>query len=158
MAKAWLEIIDDERLEERVATEKENADLFGDAPKGSRVQRMDYVTRPTIGLWEIRFGLPKDKRNIAISVGRRIVAVAGVQVNPRDTRMLWVTHISVEEKHRGKRFGRWLMKRVYQYAVEQGKIVEHSSLTPMGKERLQHLHAEFDAKYPQATLAGHSAC
>jgi GNAT superfamily N-acetyltransferase len=95
-------------------------------------------------------GPPKGKRHVTLSVGRRIVAIAGVQVDPRDTRLLWVTHVSVEEDYRCHKFGRAIVEAVYEYALEQEKMVDPSSFTPMGKERIEHIFDELNARFPLA--------
>jgi predicted GNAT family acetyltransferase len=147
MDKPWIEIIDDQQLEERVAEEPENADLFG--PSGTS-GRLFCVTRPAFSLSEILHGPPKGKRHVTLSIGRRIVAIAGVQVDPRNTKLMWVTHVSVEEQHRGNGYGRAIVEAVYEYAVERQMMVDPSSFTPMGKERIEHIFAELNARFPQA--------
>lgn len=146
-----IEIIDDERLEDRVATEPENADLFGDGSPNS--ERVHWLTRPAFGLAEILHGPPKGKRHIVLSLGHRIVAAAGVQLDYRDQRLLSVTHVSVEVIHRGKGYGRALVEAVYSYAREQDKVVDPSTFTELGNERIAHIFAELDARFPTAARA-----
>ena len=149
----WIEIIDDQRLEERVATERENADLFGELPNGRHCgQRMEYVERPKFGLAHILHGPPKGKRNVTLSLGKRIVAIAGIELDPKYTSVLWVTHVSVEEQHRGNRYGRALVEAVFQYAVERGLIVDPSSYSTMGKERIKHVFEELHAQFPDTAV------
>src|ERR1700719_4592466 len=103
MDQPWIEIITDERLEERMAQEPENADLFGELPDGRKTaERLYCVTRETHNFTKKRYGTNQGKRNIVLSLGRRIVALAGLQVNPEDSSDLWITHVAVEEEHWGK--------------------------------------------------------
>ena len=143
-----IEAIDDDRLEERVSTEPENADLFGDGSPDS--ERLPWLIRSTFGLDSIIYGTPKGKRSIVLSLGRRIVAVAGVELNPRDSQLLAVTHISVEPMHRGKGYGRAVVEAVYAYAVKHGKSVVPSTFTEMGLERLAKIFAQLDLRFPAA--------
>jgi GNAT superfamily N-acetyltransferase len=153
MAQPSIEIITDEQLEARVASEPENADLFGELPNGRKTtQRLYCVTRQTHGLAEILYGTNKGKRHVVLSLGQRIVAVAGLQVDPRDASVLWVTHVAVEEQHWGNGYGRAIVEAVYPYAIEHGLTVDPSSFSPMGKERIEHIFAELDARYPQAAV------
>jgi GNAT superfamily N-acetyltransferase len=151
MSQISIEIIDDERLEERVATEPENADLFGDGSPDS--ERLHWLTRPTFGLAAILHGHPKGKRNIVLSLGRRIVAVAGVELDSRDNRRLSVTHVSVEVVHRGKGYGRAVVEAVYDHAVKLGKVVDPSTFTEMGEQRIAKIFAELDVKHSYAARA-----
>ena len=149
----WIEIIDEQRLEERVAEEPENADLFGELPNGGTCEkRLQFVERHVFGLGDIFGKLARGRRHVVLSLGRRIVAIAGVQVDHKNSAVLSVTHVSVEEKHRGKGYGRAIVEAVFPYAIERGQMVDPSTYSNMGKERIRHVFEELHARFPETAV------
>jgi GNAT superfamily N-acetyltransferase len=129
-----------DELYERTRTESANRDLFAVNKIGGReVKRLHYLC-----VEEYRH-----EEHIVLSLGQRIVGIGGVQVNPYDTKMLWIKHISVEDVHQGKRYSRLIMEAIYAYAIERGLIVSHGSFSPMG-QRLKHIATELNERFPQA--------
>ena len=63
--------------------------------------------------------------------------------------MFWVTHVSVEDKHRGKGYARMIIEAIYAYAVEQGKVVSPSGFSTLG-QRLKPIFARMNEQFPAA--------
>jgi GNAT superfamily N-acetyltransferase len=87
--------------------------------------------------------------SVTLSLGSRIIAIGGLQVNPHDNEMFWVTHVSVEDKHRGKGYARMIIEAIYAYAVEQGKVVSPSGFSTLG-QRLKPIFARMNEQFPAA--------
>lgn len=135
-----IEILSADELFQRTLTERANKDLFTEKQVGDRkVRRLHYLN-------------PSDARNqthVVLYLDKRIVGIAGLQVNPYNTEQLWVQHVSVEEAHRGAGYAGKIIDAVYAYAVEHGKRVTPSSFTELG-QRLKHIFDKFDSLYSQA--------
>jgi GNAT superfamily N-acetyltransferase len=102
----------------------------------------------------IKYVYPLDKNeHLVVLNGDHIIAMAGVETNPYDHEQLWIKYVSVDPEYRGQGLGRFLLEKVFQYAVAHGQKVKNSSFTELGAERLKHLHPEFEKKYPQAAFA-----
>jgi GNAT superfamily N-acetyltransferase len=135
-----IEILTADELYQRTRNERANYDLFAEKEIGGRkVKRLHYLCP----------GEYRHQTQIVVNLGRRIVAIGGVQVNPYDTMMLWIQHISVEDKHQGKGYSRLIMEAIYAYAIERGLIVSHSAFSTMG-QRLKHIASELNERFPQA--------
>jgi GNAT superfamily N-acetyltransferase len=134
-----IEILTADELYERTLTERSNRDLFAVKEiDGRKVKRLHYLNEEY-----------RHQTQVCLTLGRRIVGIGGVQVNPYDTRVLWIQHISVEAKHQGKGYARMIMEAIYAYAVERGLIVSHSAFSADG-QRLKHIASELNARFPQA--------
>jgi GNAT superfamily N-acetyltransferase len=135
-----IETLTADELYERTRNERSNRDLFAVKEiDGRQVRRLHYLN-------------PSDYRQqtqIVLTLGRRIVGAGGLQVNPYNTKMLWIQHISVEEKHQGNGYARLIMEAIYAYAIERGLIVSHSAFSGMG-QRLKHMATVLNERYPQA--------
>lgn len=79
--------------------------------------------------------------------GDKIVGMAGVQTNPHWPEQLWIKFISVDPVYQGQGIARNLLERIYRYARDHGQRLKPGSFTEEG-ERLQHIHDEFNLKYP----------
>jgi GNAT superfamily N-acetyltransferase len=135
-----IEILSAEELYLRTRAERVNRDLFAEKEIGGRrVRRLHYLNASDY----------HHQTQVVLSLGRRIVGAAGLQITPHDKQMFWIQHISVEDKHQGKGYARLLMEAIYAYAIERGLIVSHSSFSEMG-QRLKHIAVEMDERYPQA--------
>jgi hypothetical protein len=149
-----VEILTDAQLSERALCETENHDLFGEErPDGSykKWPRLDCCTRPGHNFVDRRDGIDPSKRHVVLSLAEnnRIVAVAGLQVDPDRKRVLMVTHVSVEEGYQGNGFARKIVRPIYPYAFFNRLKINPSSFSPMGKVRLAHIFAELDLEYPK---------
>lgn len=142
MTKATLSlaILSASQLYERTRSERSNRDLFKvRVVNGMEVKRLHYLAPDP---WE-------KETNVTLSLGSRIIGVGGLQVNPHDNEMLWVTHVSVEAKHRGKGYARMIIEAIYAYAVEQGKVVSPSGFSILG-QRLKPIFARMNEQFPAA--------
>lgn len=142
MAVFRIDILSGDQLYERVRSERSNRDLFTERElPGShkKARRLHYLS-PSEYHKQI---------NVTVSLGSRIVAVGGIQVNPSDERMLWVCHVSVEEKHRGKGLARMVIEAIYAYAIAEGKVVSPSSFSVLG-QRLKPIFARLNERHPAA--------
>jgi hypothetical protein len=158
--QVWIAILTDDGLVQRVARELVNRHLFGDDPEGygKKYKRMDCVFRPTSGdLGDIVDpkkpwlpAKPPFRRHVVLSVGERIVAVAGLRVYPDEKKKLCVTHVSVESDYCERGFARAIIAATYGYARQHRKMVDPSSFSPMGKDRIAHIFRELNGRYPQA--------
>jgi predicted GNAT family acetyltransferase len=90
-----------------------------------------------------------DQTHFTLSLGRRIIGIGGVQVNPYNPSQLRMQHVSVEQQYQGKGFARQILSGIYEYADRNNLKVVPSSFSKMG-QRLKHIHTELDAKYPRA--------
>jgi GNAT superfamily N-acetyltransferase len=135
-----IEILTADELYQRTLNERSNRDLFAvNEIDGREVRRLHYLTAEDY----------HHQTQVVLSLGRRIVGAGGLQINPYDTRMIWIQHISVEEQHQGKGYARLIMEAIYAYAIERGLIVSHTSFSKMG-QRLKGMATELNELYPQA--------
>lgn len=135
-----VEILSSNQLYERTLTQSANKNLFDvRLVNGENVRRLHYLS-------EVSY---HDQTHFTLSLGRRIIGVGGVQVNPYDPSQLWMQHVSVESKYQGYGYARQILTSIYEYAAQNNLKVVPSSFSKMG-QRLKHIHTELDAKYPQA--------
>lgn len=135
-----IAVLTADQLYQRTREERSNRDLFAERlVDGVKVKRLHYLC---IGEYDKQV-------HVVLSLGQRIVGIAGLQVNPHDTDMYWVQHVSVETKHRGKGYARLLIEALYAHAIEQGKVVSPSSFSQLG-QRLKPIFTRLDQQYPQA--------
>ncbi len=142
MTKATLSlaILSASQLYERTRTERSNRDLFKvRVVDGREVKRLHYLAPDP---WQ-------KETSVTLSLGSRIIAIGGLQINPHDNEMFWVTHVSVEDKHRGKGYARMIIEAIYAYAVEQGKVVSPSAFSNLG-QRLKPIFARMNEQFPAA--------
>jgi GNAT superfamily N-acetyltransferase len=140
MRATTLAIHTADELYHRVRTEKCNRDLFREYDiDGREVRRLHYLCPRSY----------HKQTHFTLSIGKRIVAIGSVEMYPDYPTRLCIAHISVEDKHRGKKFARRILEAIYEYAVSEGRVVESSQFSEMG-QRLKHIHVELDAKYPAA--------
>lgn len=135
-----IAVLTADQLYQRTREERSNRDLFAERTvNGARVKRLHYLC----------IGEYNKQVHVVLSLGQRIVGIAGLQINPYDTDMYWVQHVSVEAKHRGKGYARMLIEAIYSHAIEQGKVVSPSSFSQLG-QRLKPIFARLDQQFPQA--------
>lgn len=79
--------------------------------------------------------------HLVILYGKKIVAMAGLQINPYNTNMLWIKHISVDENYRQNGLATQLIKGCFEYAQTHNLILKNSSYSEMGE---QYIHKIFD--------------
>ncbi len=142
MSKLRIDILSASELYQRTRTEPANRDLFKERELSASVKTARRLHYLSVSEYQHQV-------NVTLSLGTRIVGIAGLQVNPSEQDMLWVQHVSVEDKHRGKGYARMLIEAVYIYAVEQGKVVSPSSFSALG-QRLKPLFRRLNEQYPQA--------
>lgn len=139
-AKLSLAILSASQLYERTRTERSNRDLFKvRVVDGKEVKRLHYLSPDP---WQ-------RETSVTLSLGSRIIGVGGLEVNPHDDEMFWVTGVSVEEKHQGKGYARMIIEAIYAYAVEQGKVVSPSAFSTLG-QRLKPIFARMNEQFPAA--------
>ncbi|MFA6211345.1 MAG: GNAT family N-acetyltransferase [Candidatus Obscuribacterales bacterium] len=139
-AKLSLAILSASQLYERTRTEPSNRDLFKVRKvDGLEVKRLHYLAPDP---WQ-------KETSVTLSLGSRIIGIGGLQVNPHNNDMLWVTHVSVEAKHRGKGYARMIIEAIYAYAVEQGKVVSPSAFSILG-QRLKPIFDRMNEQFPAA--------
>lgn len=135
-----LEILSSSQLYERTQTQFANKNLFDvKLVNGENVRRLHYLS-------EVAY---HDQTHFTLSLGRRIIGVGGVQVNPYNPSQLWMQHVSVEPQFQGNGYARQILTGIYEYAAKNNLKVVPSSFSKMG-QRLKHIHNELDARYPQA--------
>ncbi len=135
-----LEILSSNQLYERTQTQSANKNLFDvKLVNGENIRRLHYLS-------DVSY---HDQTHFTLSLGRRIVGVGGVQVNPYDQSQLWMQHVSVESQYQGLGYARQILTGIYEYAAKNDLKVVPSSFSKMG-QRLKHIHTDLDAKYPQA--------
>ena len=141
MSSPRIEILTGDQIAEQVWEVPCNADLFGKRVNGKHVDRLYYLD-PSEARKEI---------HITAFIGERIVGIAGLEQSPwtGEEDLLWIKHVSVEEKYQGQGLGRMLEEAAYAYALEHGKRLHHSDFSEMGSERLKALVTELEARYPQ---------
>jgi hypothetical protein len=137
-----IDILSGDELYQRVRTERSNRDLFAEreiAGSHKKARRLHYLSSSEY----------HKQVNVTVSLGSRIVAIGGIQTNPSDTRMLWVCHVSVEEKHQGKGLARMVIEAIYAYAVAQGQVVSPSAFSALG-QRLKPIFVRLNQQFPAA--------
>lgn len=142
MTKATLSlaILSASQLYQRTRTERSNRDLFKvRVVDGKEVKRLHYLCSREY----------EKQVHVVLSLGQRIIGIGGLQVNPYDTEMYWVQHVTVEDKHRGKGYARMIIEAIYAYAVEQGKVVSPSGFSTLG-QRLKPIFARMNEQFPAA--------
>jgi len=92
------------------------------------------------------------EKHIIAKVKNKIVGMAGIQINPRETDDLWIKFISVDPEFQGRGIAKQLLYRVYQFASQQGLKMAPGGFTEEG-ERLRHLHDIWDAEFPEVAYA-----
>ncbi len=139
-AAVSITVLTADQLYQRTRDEKVNRDLFAERTvDGVKKRRLHYLC---IGEYDKQV-------HVVLSLGQRIVGIAGLQINPYDTDIYWVQHVSVEENHRGFGYARMLIEAIYAHAVEQGKVVSPSSFSTLG-QRLKPIFSRLDEQYPDA--------
>jgi len=142
MSKLRIDILSASELYQRTRTERANHDLFKERELSATVKcrrRLHYLSASEY----------QHQVSVTLSLGTRIVGIAGLQVNPSQQDMLWVQHVSVEEKHRGKGYARMLVEAIYAYAIAQGKVVSPSGFSALG-QRLKPIFRALNEQYPAA--------
>jgi GNAT superfamily N-acetyltransferase len=135
-----IDVLSPARLLERIKSEKVNRDLLDNKPiNGSDLRRLHYLRADTIN----------EQTHITLSVGSRIVGVAGVRTDPYEASHLWVEHLSVEEKYQGRGFARNIAESIYDYALRRDQKVVPSAFSEDG-QRLKAIFNRLDKRYPQA--------
>ena len=87
------------------------------------------------------------EHHIMILDGKKVIAMAGLQVNPYEINELWIKFVSVDPDYQGQGYARKLLELVYEYARQQRKTLKSSTFTDQG-ERLKHIHNELNKEYP----------
>ncbi len=149
MHTACMEIMDDERLLRRAATEVENAGCF--------FMLFDEIIAPQLGfmssaddLLQVVYAPSQLRRHFVLSLGRHIIGIADVHLDDQTNRSLSVTSFRVEDAYKVQGYERALVEAIYQYACERNFIIVTCGFTPLGKARIESIFAELNLKLPQA--------
>lgn len=86
-----------------------------------------------------------------VFIGDKIVGMAKLQKSPHDDEIKeniwWISFISVDPKYQGMGYSRLLVDALFKYAKDHDIVVQGSSRTKMGQERLGHLIDQYSKKY-----------
>ncbi|MBL8082480.1 MAG: GNAT family N-acetyltransferase [Candidatus Obscuribacter sp.] len=135
-----IDILHPDELFTRVATQRQNANLFGtQLENGIETRRLHYLN----------VNEAREQAHVTLSLGNRIAGIGGVRSNRMDPTELWVDHISVEAKHQGKGYARHIIESIYDYAQRRNQQVVPSGFTTMG-QRLKPIFMEMNERYPSA--------
>lgn len=135
-----IDILHPDELFTRVATQRQNANLFGkQMGNGIETRRLHYLN----------INEAREQAHVTLSLGNRITGIGGVRSNRMDPTELWVDHISVEAKHQGKGYARHIIESIYDYALRRNQQVVPSGFTTMG-QRLKPIFMEMNERYPNA--------
>ena len=67
-----------------------------------------------------------------------IVGIAQVEINPRDSTVLWLKSVSVDLNLKGQRYSEKLLREVFAFAKSMNFTLHLSKFTTEGAERLEH--------------------
>ncbi|MDD5252171.1 MAG: GNAT family N-acetyltransferase, partial [Patescibacteria group bacterium] len=84
---------------------------------------------------------------IAAFDGDQIIGLQELQKDPNQENVYWMTFTEVDSDHRGQRVASKLKEETYRLAKERGYVLEESSYTEAGWERLRDLNARLAEKY-----------
>lgn len=86
-----------------------------------------------------------------VLIGERIVGIAKLQKSPHERdierNLWWTSYITVDPKYQGMGHSRLLVDALFKYAKEHNIVIQGSSRSKMGQERLGHLIDQYSKKY-----------
>ena len=114
----------------RSKTSHENSDIYN---------RLKYLHPGTIWSKESHF---------AVMIGKKIVGIGSVQINPEDKQQLWLKHVSVDPKYEGQGIARKIIERIYQWAHTQNLKVFPSTYSAKGSNTIRSTIDRMGRQYP----------
>jgi GNAT superfamily N-acetyltransferase len=94
----------------------------------------------------------RDETHIVHMDGNLVVSSLGLQINPYDTDILWVKHVTVDEDYRNRGLAKELYQAAIDYAREHSQSLQRSSPSKMGKKYLSKTVNDLKQKNPDVKI------
>ena len=82
-----------------------------------------------------------------VEVNGQIVGISELQVNPNESNVVWIKHVSVDPKYQGNHYASKVIEEIFRFAKEKGYSLEASSYTNVGYEKLKKVCNAMSEKY-----------
>jgi N-acetylglutamate synthase-like GNAT family acetyltransferase len=82
----------------------------------------------------------------------KIIAAASLQKSPYEPSVVWIKHISVDEKHQNKGHATQLVRAIFNHAAQSNITLQSSSFTEMGRKYLAGVMQRLHADYPDLKI------
>lgn len=96
----------------------------------------------------------KDEFYFAIRNKRRIVAMAGMEMDPYDKShtTTWIKFVSVDPKYRNRGLSKKLLKTIFEWADSNKKKLQFSSYTELGEKFIKPEIKRLSSMFPNVEL------